>query len=146
MGCLKSFGVILKYGVRLNILNLTDNKPVCLKPYPLPHAKVEDNRKELKSMLELGVIDKTDYEYGSPIVLIKMCNITFRFYEDYRKLNHVTEVCAETMPDLDPIFLPNFLPRILYQNRLITWFLSDKDKGVRPSHISFCHTDKKLHL
>lgn len=52
-------------------LKLTDSKPISLKPYPLPDAKVEDVRREIKTMLDLGVIERTDSAYGSPIVLIK---------------------------------------------------------------------------
>lgn len=85
-------------------LKLTDNKPIRLKPYPLPHAKIDDVRREIKTMLDLGVIEKTDSAYGSPIVLIKKRDNSFRFCVDYRKLNQVTEFCAEPLPDPDLIF------------------------------------------
>ena len=85
-------------------LKLTDSRPIRLRPYPLPHAKVEDVRGEIKTMLDLGVIERTDSAYGSPIVLIKKRDNTFRFCVDYRKLNQVTEFCAEPLPDPDLIF------------------------------------------
>lgn len=60
-------------------LKLTDDRLIRLKLYPLPHAKVDDVRRELKTILDLDVIEKTDSVYSSPIVLIKKCDNAFHF-------------------------------------------------------------------
>lgn len=41
-------------------LKLMDDRPTQLKPYPLPYAKVDDVRQEIKTILDLDVIKKTD--------------------------------------------------------------------------------------
>lgn len=40
-------------------LKLIDDRPIRLKPYLPPHAKVDNVRNEIKTMLELTFIEKT---------------------------------------------------------------------------------------
>ena len=85
-------------------LKLLDEKPVKLRPYPLPYAKLETVRNEIKTMLDLGVIEPSESAYSSPVVLVQKKDGTHRFCVDYRKLNRITEFQVELLPDPESIF------------------------------------------
>ena len=40
-------------------INLVNEEPVCLKPYPLPYALRQELKDEIKDMLDKGVIRKS---------------------------------------------------------------------------------------
>ena len=52
-------------------LKLLDEKPVKLRPYPLPYAKLETVRKEIKAIIDLGVIEPSESAYSSPVLLVQ---------------------------------------------------------------------------
>ena len=85
-------------------IKLTSLDPIRSKPYPLPHALRDTVKDEIKSMLEMGVIEQSDAPYASPIVLVRKKDGTQRFCIDFRRLNRITVFDAEPMPDPDEIF------------------------------------------
>ncbi|XP_033727799.1 uncharacterized protein LOC117317109 [Pecten maximus] len=85
-------------------ITLTTEEPLRCKPYPVPHALKETVKKEVKSMLEMGVIRPSKSPYASPVVLVKKPDNTTRFCIDFRRLNAVTVFDAEPMPDPEEIF------------------------------------------
>ena len=78
-------------------------RPVRMPQYRLPHAYRELVDKELQEMEEGGIIETSNSEWASPIVLIKKKDGTMRFCIDYRRLNAVTQVEAYPMPRIDDI-------------------------------------------
>ena len=52
-------------------IKLTDDTPIICKPYPLPYDMREELRKEVDSMLEMGVVRLSTLPYASPIVMVK---------------------------------------------------------------------------
>ncbi|XP_070183345.1 uncharacterized protein [Littorina saxatilis] len=52
-------------------IEVTEKKPIFVKPRPIPHAIVETVEKEIEEMLKLHVIEPANSPYNSPIVLIK---------------------------------------------------------------------------
>ncbi|XP_025084054.1 uncharacterized protein LOC112558046 [Pomacea canaliculata] len=52
-------------------LTVTDNRPINLRPYTLPHAKLDAVKAELQEMLKLGIIEPAEGAYCSPIVMVK---------------------------------------------------------------------------
>ena len=85
-------------------VSLVDERPVRTKPYPLPHAKQEAVKEELREMQELGVIEPAQSPYAFPVVLVQKKDGSNRFCVDYRKLNAVTQFQAESIPDPEVIF------------------------------------------
>lgn len=54
---------------------------------------------ELEEMLRLGVIEKSNSPWASPIVKVKKKGISkFRFCVDYRRLNSVTDRDSYPLP------------------------------------------------
>ena len=51
-------------------IQLTDQKPIRLAPYRLPHAYRELVRKEIDDMLAAGVIESSNNERTAPMVLV----------------------------------------------------------------------------
>ena len=71
--------------------------------YPNPFALRETIEKELKELLEMGLIEPSQTPYSSPVVMVRKTDGSNRFCVDYRKLNHVTKFDAEPLPNLDEV-------------------------------------------
>jgi hypothetical protein len=71
-------------------LNWPNHKPVKLPPRRLPIAQREIAEKEIKTMLDQDVIEKSCSPWASPIVSVKKKDGSIRFCVDYRKLNTLT--------------------------------------------------------
>ncbi|XP_033646392.1 uncharacterized protein LOC117305621 [Asterias rubens] len=85
-------------------IQLTTLDPVRSKPYPLPHALRNTVSEEIKAMLDMDVIERSNSPYASPIVLVSKKDGSQRFCIDFRRLNRVTVFDAEPMPDAEEIF------------------------------------------
>jgi len=83
---------------------LTDHNPIRCKPYPIPFALREAVKSEVEEMCRLGVIERSDSPYSSPLLLVKKKDGTNRPVVDFRKVNKVTIFDAEPMPRVDDIY------------------------------------------
>ena len=69
---------------------LTTDKPVVTKPYSVPfHYKVQLN-KDISSMLEHGIIRRSDSPYTSPIVMVKKRDNSTRICVDFQRYNKIS--------------------------------------------------------
>ena len=69
--------------------------PIRLPPYRIPHAYREAVQKEMREMLDTGIIERSRSEWATPIVLVKKEG-SLRLYVDYRQMNAVTPTpCRE---------------------------------------------------
>ena len=75
--------------------------PIKQVPRRIPLAKMDDVDREIKDMLDKGVIEESDSPWSSPIVLVKKKDNTLRFCIDYRKLNEVTLRDSHPIPRID---------------------------------------------
>ncbi|XP_033112261.1 uncharacterized protein LOC117113126 [Anneissia japonica] len=73
------------------------------RAYRTPHSLKELVKKEIDSMLELGVIEPTTSAYASPIIAIKKSATEIRLVTDFRELNKCTEFDPYVMPRIDEI-------------------------------------------
>jgi hypothetical protein len=85
------------------IRTVTEN-PIRTRQYPLPHSQQEVIKREVESMLAMGVIERASSPYSSPIVLVKKKEGAVRFCVDFRKLNRQVVFDAEPMPDIEHLF------------------------------------------
>ena len=85
-------------------VKLTDDTPICCKPYPLPYAMREELRNEVDSMLEMRVVRPLTSPYASLIVMVKTKDGSNRVCVDFRELNKVTEVDPEPMMTAEDLF------------------------------------------
>ena len=85
-------------------IELLDDKPVKLKPYPLPFTSEEIVNNEVDNMLKMGIVQNSNSPYSSPIVLVKKKDGKTRFCIDFRRLNLITVGNAQKIPDPDQLF------------------------------------------
>uniref|UniRef100_A0A8C5PW96 Gypsy retrotransposon integrase-like protein 1 n=1 Tax=Leptobrachium leishanense TaxID=445787 RepID=A0A8C5PW96_9ANUR len=76
---------------------------VRVKPYRIPEAHRKAVSEEVKKMLQLDVIEESQSEWSSPVVLVPKPNGTLRFCNDFRKLNEVSKFDAYPMPRVDEL-------------------------------------------
>ena len=76
-------------------IQLNSNKPIRVKPYPIPFAKVSDIEREVDMMLKLGVIEPSKSPYSCPLLLVKKPDGSNRPVVDFRQLNRYTKFDAE---------------------------------------------------
>jgi len=61
--------------------------PVNARAYRLPPDQKDEVEKQLKEMLQKGLIRLNSSPYASPVLLVHKKDGTWRFCIDYRKLN-----------------------------------------------------------
>ena len=83
---------------------LTDGNPIRCKPYPVLHALKDAIIEEVKEMERLGVIEKSDSPYASPLLIVKKKDGSNRPVVDFTRLNKITVFDAEPMPNVDDIY------------------------------------------
>ena len=86
-------------------IEVTTDQPVRTKAYPLPYAVRELIQKEVNEMLRMGIIEPSNSEYSSSVVMVKKKDGSNRFCVDYRKLNAVTKFDNEPMGDREALML-----------------------------------------
>jgi len=61
-------------------VELTERDPVKHKLYPIPYKMQEIIDKEIDDMLAMGVIERSEAPYASPLVLVKKPDGSYRVY------------------------------------------------------------------
>ena len=85
-------------------VKLTDDTPICCKPYPLPYAMREELGNEVDSMLEMGVVRPSTSPYASPIIMVKKKDGSNRVCMDFSKLNTITDLDPEAITMAEDLF------------------------------------------
>jgi transposase InsO family protein len=85
-------------------IQLTRQEPVRCKMYPVPYKMQETIDKELKDMLSMQIIEKSEAAYSSPLVIVKKSDGTNRVCVNFKNLNAITVFDPEPMMSADDIF------------------------------------------
>ena len=85
-------------------IKLTTDTPVRVKQYPLPFSMLETVGDEVRSMIDLGIVERSDSLYCSPVVIVKKKDNSNRFCIDFRVFNKITVFDAEPVPSMEQIF------------------------------------------
>ena len=54
------------------------NNPVRSRPYAIPYSCKETLKEDVEEMLDMGIIERTDSPYTSPVVVVQKCDGTNR--------------------------------------------------------------------
>ena len=84
-------------------ISLNDPTPFRSKTYSIPQMLKSKVDAELESLLQNNLIQKSSSQFSSPMVLVKKKNGDIRICCDYRKLNKVTLLDQEGLPNIDDI-------------------------------------------
>ncbi len=82
---------------------LKDTTPIRQKPYRVPEKMVDQLRTEIETMLEMGIIEQSNSEWSSPILLVPKEDGGIRFCTDFKKLNSVSCFDSYPMPRIDEL-------------------------------------------
>ena len=77
-----------------------DTIPIKQRPWGLPFHRRKIAEAEITKMLELGVIERSESPWCSPVVLVSKKDGEVRFCVNYRKLNEVTVKDSYPLPNL----------------------------------------------
>lgn len=83
---------------------VTTATPVRSRPYTIPYSCRERLKKEIDDMVEMGIAERADTPYTSPVVIVKKKDSSNRICIDYRKLNKVSVFDGEPSPVAMDIF------------------------------------------
>ena len=81
------------------------SRPVRLAAYKIPHSRRNALDKEIKGMLEGGIITKSTSEWSSPLLLVPKSDGSFRPVVDFRALNNLTIDECFPVPALEEVLL-----------------------------------------
>ena len=115
-------------------IDLTDDRSIRYKPYPLPDAKRGEIREEIKSMMDTGIVRESSSSYASPLIIVKKKDGSNRMCVDYRKLNLVTVADPAPMTTAQDFF--GKLGKCQYYSTI------DLSKGYRQIPVAEEHIDK----
>ena len=88
-----------KYGV--HDIKLVEETPIKQRPYKTPYAKECIINESVRKMQTMKVVEPTDSNWASPIVLVKKPDGSERFCVDYRRLNAITIKDRYPMPNIE---------------------------------------------
>ena len=91
-------------GDLMHSIRLVSSDPIRIKPYPFPFSTKTTVEEEVRSMLNMGVIEPSDSAYSSPVVLVKKKDGAVRFCIDFRALNKIMAFDSEPIPDTEELF------------------------------------------
>ena len=77
--------------------------PVYQPPYRIPPAWQDKVRREIQTMLDVGIIEPSTSAWTSPIIPVKKKDGSLRLCVDYRKLNSITKEDRYLMPRIDEL-------------------------------------------
>lgn len=96
-------GTLTRTHILKHKIDTGDNEPVKQRYYPTSPYVQEKVNAELDRMLKLGVIEKSDSPWSSPMVVVKKPNGNIRLCLDSRKLNERTKKDAYPLPYISGI-------------------------------------------
>ena len=66
----------------------------------IPFAYRDEVKADLKAMLEDGIIEKSSFQWASPLVIVRKSSGNLRICVDYHKLNMATQVSSYPLPNI----------------------------------------------
>lgn len=80
-----------------------DAHPVNMNAYPLSHEKLEELQKQVKDLLDRGLIQVSSSPWGFPVVFVKKPEGAWRMCIDYRGLNELTAKNGYPIPRIQDL-------------------------------------------
>ncbi|HSN24512.1 MAG TPA: reverse transcriptase family protein, partial [Methylomicrobium sp.] len=81
-----------------------DHPPVRSRGFRHSPADRAEISRQVKEMLDAGVVQESDSPWQSPVILVRKKDSTQRFVIDYRKLNSITALTSFPLPTITDVF------------------------------------------
>lgn len=81
-----------------------DAPPVCMPFYRQPSHMQKEIDRQVQDLLDNVIIEESNSEYHSPVLLVKKKDGKYRFSVDYLKLNKITKHLSFPLPRLECVF------------------------------------------
>ena len=89
-----------KLGVQHHIPVKPNTVPVKQPQRRIPFASRDEVKADLKAMLEDGIMEKSSFQWASPLIIVRKSSWDLRTCVDYRKLNTATQVSSYPLPNI----------------------------------------------
>ncbi|XP_071900942.1 uncharacterized protein [Coffea arabica] len=83
---------------------MPDAKPFKINPYRYPHMQKSEIERQIKDLLQSGIIQPSHSPFASPALLVKKKDGSWRLCIDYRQLNNLTIKYKFPIPIIDDLF------------------------------------------
>jgi len=90
--------------VELGIDLVPGTAPISKAPYRMAPIELQELKKQLEEMIELGFIRPSVSPWGAPVLFVKKKDGSMRLCIDYRELNKVTIKNRYPLPRIDDLF------------------------------------------
>ncbi|XP_042467292.1 protein NEDD1-like [Zingiber officinale] len=90
--------------IEFEIELIPGTKPISKAPYRMVPAELEELQKQLRELLDKGLIRPSHSPWGAPILFVKKKDGSMRMCIDYRALNKVTIKNRYPLPRIDDLF------------------------------------------
>lgn len=85
-----------KTGIEKMKIELSENRVIAYKPYRVAEGHKSQLKKIIQELLDNGIIQRSNSEYASPVILVPKKTEGLRMCVDYRHINAITK--RETFP------------------------------------------------
>ncbi|KAL0394955.1 UNVERIFIED_CONTAM: hypothetical protein Slati_4461700 [Sesamum latifolium] len=106
-------------------------KPPARAPCKMSQPELVELRKQLKDMLESGIIKPAKSPYGAPVLFQKKADGSLRMCCDYQALNKITVKNKYPIPLGGRLLRPSKPGELFYKDRLEVGLLASPDQGGR---------------
>lgn len=93
-----------KRGIDHRIELVPGARPPAQAPYRMPPAHLEELRRQLKDLLDAGLLRPSKAPYGAPVLFQRKKDGSLRMCVDYRALNKVTVKNKYPVPNVEDLF------------------------------------------
>ena len=90
--------------VEFNIELLPGTAPISKAPYRMAPAELEELKKQLQELMDLGFIRPSVSPWGAPVLFVKKKDGSLRLCIDYRMLNQATIKNKYPLPRIEDLF------------------------------------------
>jgi hypothetical protein len=84
-----------------HVIDTGDATPINRQPYKMSPRELDEVRKQLKELLDLGLIRPSVSPWGAPVLFVRKKDGSMRMCIDYRALNNVTKRNTCPLPRID---------------------------------------------